>query len=340
MSSYSTGITGVAQGGCSCHNAAPSANTIIALDGLPTSGYQNNTTYTLTVTATNTEITEPLPRHGFDLIASDGEFIATSGTTLNGLTEILHSTPQVANSGTASWTFEWTSPLTGSLPITFVLACNCTNGDGINGTEDEWNQLITTVNSATPPSSILNLKLFLEGYYASQSFMNPALYNQGFSSDPSITDSIIVELKDPLTNLTVMSVPTILEVDGSATVDLGTLVGSYYIAISHRNSVLTWSSNPVAISTGTTFYDFSSSSSQAFGDNLKEIEPNIWAIFSGDLNQDENLDLLDIASVELDINNFEFGHLPSDVNGDGNVDLLDSPIIEDNVNNFVFSSHP
>ncbi|HOZ52763.1 MAG TPA: hypothetical protein PLU17_12945, partial [Chitinophagaceae bacterium] len=90
----------------------------------------------------------------------------------------------------------------------------------------------------------------------------------------------------------------------------------------------------------TTSYDFSSSASQAYGSNQAEIATGVWALFSGDLVVDENMDLLDLGLVEADISAFSFGYLATDINGDGNVDLLDSPVLETNISNFVFSAHP
>ena len=70
------------------------------------------------------------------------------------------------------------------------------------------------------------------------------------------------------------------------------------------------------------------------------METGIWAFYSGELNFDENIDLLDQSLLEVDINNFASGYLATDLNGDGNVDLLDSPVIETNINGFIFSNHP
>jgi hypothetical protein len=109
--------------------------------------------------------------------------------------------------------------------------------------------------------------------------------------------------------------------------------------IKHRNAIETWSANPITIS-GITNYDFTTSASQAYGSNQTEVESGIWAFYSGDINQDENIDLLDLGDIETDINNFQFGYFATDINGDGNVDLLDGPIVENNINSFVFSSHP
>jgi hypothetical protein len=90
----------------------------------------------------------------------------------------------------------------------------------------------------------------------------------------------------------------------------------------------------------TTYYDFTTSANKAYGANQSEVENGVWALFSGDINQDENIDLLDLNNIEIDINNFLFGYLATDINGDGNVDLLDIPIVEGNINDFIFSLKP
>jgi hypothetical protein len=87
-------------------------------------------------------------------------------------------------------------------------------------------------------------------------------------------------------------------------------------------------------------YNFTTSASQAYGSNQVQVSPGIYALYSADLNSDENVDLLDLGILENDIPNFSFGYFATDINGDGNVDLLDVPIAENNINNFVFSSHP
>ncbi len=73
---------------------------------------------------------------------------------------------------------------------------------------------------------------------------------------------------------------------------------------------------------------------------MKEIGPAIWGLYTGELNADGNIDLLDNIDLEYGIFNFDYGYMATDLNGDGNVDLLDAPIIENNINNFVFSNHP
>lgn len=73
---------------------------------------------------------------------------------------------------------------------------------------------------------------------------------------------------------------------------------------------------------------------------MKEMEPGVWAIYSGDVNQDGAIDGLDMNIVELDASNFEFGYNPSDINGDGATDGLDMNILEFNATLFLFVAKP
>ena len=65
-----------------------------------------------------------------------------------------------------------------------------------------------------------------------------------------------------------------------------------------------------------------------------------YGLYSGEINADDNIDLIDLMTVENDISMFAYGYLPTDINGDGNVDLLDSPLIESNVSNFIYAVYP
>jgi hypothetical protein len=187
----------------------------------------------------------------------------------------------------------------------------------------------------------LNLTLFLQGYYDASGIMRPVLLNQGQSSDASITDSISVELHPALTpNLVAAQTNALLHTNGNAVCQLLVKPGNYYIVVKHRNHIETWSANPVALAVASTAYNFSTIANAAYGNNQAETEPGKFAFYAGDINQNENIDLLDIALQELSINNFEFGYKATDMNGDGNVDLLDGQLVEANVNGFIYSVHP
>jgi hypothetical protein len=73
----------------------------------------------------------------------------------------------------------------------------------------------------------------------------------------------------------------------------------------------------------------------AYGDNQKEVEPGVFAIFSGDVNQDGVIDVLDQGMLDNDMFNFAFGYVVTDLNGDAVVDLLDQGFLDNNMFNFV-----
>ncbi len=216
------------------------------------------------------------------------------------------------------------------------------NGSLVNfaltGSTSNWTNPSAVV-SGTHCDLTLNLKLFIEGYYIGNSMMASTLFNQGVSFNATITDSIEVELRNASTLNIESTQKIILNADGTATSVFAPTSGFNYIVVKHRNGLQTWSAEPIAISSITN-YDFTTAANKAFGNNMIEVEPGVWAFYSGDLNQDENIDLLDLSPLEIDINNFSFGYFATDINGDGNVDLLDNPLVENNINSFVFSVHP
>ena len=71
-----------------------------------------------------------------------------------------------------------------------------------------------------------------------------------------------------------------------------------------------------------------------------EIETGVFAMYSGDMNQDEFVDPFDYGIYSDDNNNFASGYYATDLNGDGFVDPFDYAIYNENNNNFVMSSHP
>jgi hypothetical protein len=112
--------------------------------------------------------------------------------------------------------------------------------------------------------------------------------------------------------------------------------GAYYIMVDHRNSINTWSKSggenisPVIQNN----FDFTSSASQAFGNNqiLKLTE---YCIYSGDVNKDGLVDLSDIIAINNNSTLFINGYVNTDVNGDYLTDLTDAVIAYNNSVNYV-----
>ena len=180
-------------------------------------------------------------------------------------------------------------------------------------------------------ATLLNLKLYLQGYYAGAGQMQPVLANQGVGASSTATDNITVELHDAATPSIITATATgVLNSDGTATLTYPPQTSPQYITILHRNSLQTWSANPVTMS-GTVNYDFSDAASKAYGNNMIQVSPGIWAIYTGDLNQDGFIDSNDYPVFDGDsFNGVQGIYIATDMNGDGFVDSNDYPVFDMN----------
>ena len=241
-----------------------------------------------------------------------------------------------------------------------AVSCNSYSWNGVNYTQSGQYSYQTQNTFGCDSIAILNLtinvcgsdsmhlKLFLEGFYTGNGKMKTTLYDLGISTDSLATDSISVNLWSPL-NLSssnpVISIKAILKNNGEMNFVLpGFLVGNYYyIAIKHRNTIETWSKQPVLLSNNT-FYDFTNSILKSYADegtsSMKLLENGIYAFFSGDLNQDGTVDGSDMNVVDNNTAAGVFGYEISDVNGDGATDGLDMNIVDNNTIIGIFYSRP
>jgi hypothetical protein len=186
-----------------------------------------------------------------------------------------------------------------------------------------------------PCQSTLNLTCFVQAYYIGANTMQTVLLNQGEPYSLNACDTIDVKWHQAIwPHELFYAKRAVLNQDGTLTCDFPFANGAYYLAVKHRNSIETWSANPIGISSNTT-YNFSTAATQAFGSNQIEVEPGIFAFYSGDINQDGVIDGLDYNDWENDSNNFAGGYFSTDLNGDGIVDGLDFIYWEQNGNNFV-----
>jgi photosystem II stability/assembly factor-like uncharacterized protein len=114
--------------------------------------------------------------------------------------------------------------------------------------------------------------------------------------------------------------------------------GTYYISVKHFQSIETWSKSggEVLTNNGSIYnYDFTTSSSKAYGSNLK-LKGSKYCIYSGDLNQSGFVDATELSMVENDAAQFVTGRLVlTDINGDEIVDASDYLIVDNNAYNFI-----
>ena len=194
-----------------------------------------------------------------------------------------------------------------------------------------------------PNNSTLNLKAFLEGYYISSNTMTPALLNAGVGNDALLCDSMTVELHQATAPYALAY--TYTGVIGTNGLLACTFPGSasgnaYYIAVKHRNSIETWSANPVTI-TAETSYDFSNAITKAYGNNQAAVGNGQYALLSGDINQDGYVDGADYPLFDVDSQNGIYGvYIATDLNGDGYVDGADYPLFDANSQNGIYLITP
>lgn len=185
--------------------------------------------------------------------------------------------------------------------------------DGIN-IKDNWN------------SAIVNVTASIQGFH------------NEFTDRLMITDTISGYLRNTFTPyLIIDSAKAILDSSNfEAKLNFkNTLTGNYFIVIKHRNAVETWSkSGGENIYTGViNYYDFTFSSSNSYGDNSVLVGTR-YCFYSGDVNQDEIIDLEDLSLIENDAVNFIYGNVTTDLNGDGMVDASDLSIADNNSYNY------
>jgi len=160
-------------------------------------------------------------------------------------------------------------------------------------------------------------------------------------------DSVTVYLRDAISPYTLKdSAKNLIDsISYSGSYEFSTAPsGTYYIVAKNLNGIETWSKAGGEVlkigSTGS--YDYTTSVSLAFGNNMKQVDtlPVRFAIFSGDVNQDGIIDATDNASIDNDATNFVTGYVNTDLTGDYVVDASDAAIADNNAYNFVTKITP
>lgn len=116
--------------------------------------------------------------------------------------------------------------------------------------------------------------------------------------------------------------------------------GNYYITIKHKNSLETWSKiGGTYLDTEFFFYDFTTSASQAYGNNLV-FKDGLYCIYSGNINQDDIIDADDMLLIDNDLLSFAPGNSITNLNGDGIVDIDDLAICDKNARELISVQRP
>ena len=114
-----------------------------------------------------------------------------------------------------------------------------------------------TITMTCLSSIILNVKIYIDGYYDSNNHsMIPLLFNNGNSTNNMEVDTITVELHSASSPFSMIeSSKGILKVDGTCSITYSPdrFGLPYYIVLKHRNALETWSKQPVILAVITEF---------------------------------------------------------------------------------------
>jgi len=159
-----------------------------------------------------------------------------------------------------------------------------------------------------------------------------------------LSDTVTVELHSTANTSTVVSsFKTILRTNGDAYCIFpsnSNLIGnSYWLVFKHRNTLESWSSAPVAISSRTV-YDFTTAANKTYGSNMTLLDNGKWAFYSGDISdavtglpgtQDQVIESQDYGDMENAVYITKVGYQAEDITGDGIVESSDYGLMENNV---------
>lgn len=254
---------------------------------------------------------------------TDGTLISETGTRLCRIS-LTNSVPFGAQGFSPSWNFTVD-------PYRTVVSAFVGPANG------KTNTLVTL---AEAHSNSMNLKLFAEGLYdpGTSGFKKVQDADGENSWDKFaglVCDTLSIQLAESADPWNIVYSARGININSNGTCRVpfpATLSGNYYVIVKHRNSVETWSKAGGESLVNGFSYDFTTSANQAFGGNMVEVEPGVFAIFAGDVNspmsgQDGYVDGFDVASVFNYSQNGGFGYIPEDLTGDGFVDGFDVALV-------------
>jgi hypothetical protein len=191
----------------------------------------------------------------------------------------------------------------------------------------------------------MQIKTYLQGFY-DNGILNSALKNSNITSDNSVSDVIDVMFYDPAdTTEPVETIAAFLRINGEIDVVLPEiLVGNdYYISLKHRNSIQVWSASAVTLSDDL-FYNFTVANAaySTVGSTypMAEVESGVFAMYTGDVNQDGVIDSGDYSAVENDVIAIKFGYIPTDLAGIGAAESASYSLIENNIQLLILAIKP
>lgn len=202
----------------------------------------------------------------------------------------------------------------------------CSNGidDNCNGQIDEGCALY------------INLKVFIQGYYLGGGMMSAVIDPMNY---PTLCDTLVLQLANSNSPHQILySDTSVFHTDGSIQFEFPIgLTGNYYFVLRHRNAIETWSATSQSISSGM-FYDFTDVPNRSLGDNMKNLEPGAYGLYSGDISNNANqavqdgiINESDLGQMEISLDQMLSGYYINDLTGDNMIESSDYSLIENNM---------
>ncbi len=230
---------------------------------------------------------------------------------------------------------------TGALLGCSVAGAGDVNGDGYsdviagaylydNGQSNEGSAFV--YHGSTSGSKVLSLTTFIQGFY-----------NE--NSNTMKRDTVTVYFRKTVSPYAVVSSASVyLSTSGTGIYSFPNLFNgvNYYLQIKHRNSIETWGYAVQKFVNNSLSYNFSTSQSKAFGNNMIQVDatPVTFAIYGGDVNQNGTIDGSDLSIIDNGVLHFVTGYTLTDLTGDNITDARDMTIAENNALNFVSVIRP
>ncbi len=180
-------------------------------------------------------------------------------------------------------------------------------------TNGNWHSIDSTVSSAQTI-----IKFGIEGLMLNETHQ--------------IYDSVTIQFRNVVLPFSVIynSVHVLDSASLTTTVSSYVPPGNYYIVVRSKNSLETWSKpGGEPLGNGNYFYDFTTSASQAYGNNMV-LKDGLYCIYSGNVNGDDVIDAEDLLEVDNAAFNYAPGASIANLNGDNIVDIEDMAICDNN----------
>lgn len=308
--------------GCGgCHGSSATTGVSVSISG-PSSVVTGQTAqFSMTITRAG------MTGAGIDIATRRGTLAAVSSGTRLQSGEITHNDNLAMSGGTITVLFNYTAPATSGVDTIWSTG-NATNSNG-GEDGDQWNWSgVKHISVITPPKT-LTLTAMPEGFY------NPG-------TNTMVSDTATVYLRNATSPYAIVNqAKSLLNSSGVGTFTFNSASNSvpYYIVVVHRNSIETWSASGQSFISNSMNYNFTTSATQAYGNNLSLVGTK-WTIFSGDVNQDGVVDGSDAGLIDNDAFNFVSGYVVTDLNYDDIVDASDASLADNNAFNFVGTIRP